>query len=304
VDETIQERLADNNKEALAGLPLSELLVYENIAALKEDFYFFVNGEHSWTTQQQNDALMAEPRRRFAKDAAASADRTPEFVKQQKDADLATNLVLDLTVPGLASVKGIVNGIQEGNPGEVLKSLAFGALELVPMAASVRAVGKMEGAIARGTSATQTGGARFATMGGAVGPEFNPQQLQRILRNLERRGVVIDTGADALRLLEREGAGAMYMVDNGRRGVLILRPGARRLQVMEELVHHGQHVRAGLQLPTDTAALSVVRLQREIEAQDILLRIARNQTWTAEEIARITANRQVFVEQLTRLTGR
>jgi acyl CoA:acetate/3-ketoacid CoA transferase beta subunit len=93
------------------------------------------------------------------------------------------------------------------------------------------------------------------------------------------------------------------MADNGRRGVLILRPGATRLEVMEELVHHGQHVRAGLRLPTDSAQLALVQVQREIEAQDILLRIARNQNWTAEEVARITANREVWVRKLARLTG-
>jgi hypothetical protein len=95
----------------------------------------------------------------------------------------------------------------------------------------------------------------------------------------------------------------MYMVGDGSRGTLLLRPGATRLQVMEELVHHGQHVRAGLRLPTDSAQLALVQVQREIEAQDILLRIARNQNWTAEEIARITANREVWVRKLARLTG-
>jgi hypothetical protein len=96
----------------------------------------------------------------------------------------------------------------------------------------------------------------------------------------------------------------MYMAGNGSRGTLILRPGATRLEVMEELVHHGQYVRAGLQLPTDSAALRLVQVQREIEAQDILLRIVRKQDWTAEEIARITANREVWAQELARLTGR
>jgi hypothetical protein len=140
--------------------------------------------------------------------------------------------------------------------------------------------------------------------GGRVGPEFNPQQLQQILRNLERQGVVIDGSADAIRLLEREGAGALYMADNGRRGVLILRPGATRLEVMEELIHHGQHLRAGLQLPTESAALALARVHREIDAQNILLRIASNQNWTAEEIARIIANREEWIRQLVQLSGR
>jgi hypothetical protein len=55
---------------------------------------------------------------------------------------------------------------------------------------------------------------------------------------------------------------------------------------------------------SDSARLALVQVQRELEAQDILLRIARNQNWTAEEIARITANREVWVQELGRLTGR
>jgi hypothetical protein len=111
-------------------------------------------------------------------------------------------------------------------------------------------------------------------------------------------------GPDAIRLLEKQGARAMYMVGDGSRGTLILRPGATRLEVMEEVVHHGQHVKAGLKLPTDTAGLKLVQLQREVEAQDILLRIARNQNWTAEEVARITANREVWVKALQAAGGK
>ena len=71
------------------------------------------------------------------------------------------------------------------------------------------------------------------------------------------------------------------------RGQVLLKPGATRLQVIEELVHHGQHVRARYLLPEDTARLSLIQVQRELEAQNTLLSIAKRQGWTAEEIARI-----------------
>src|SRR5262249_38750391 len=130
--------------------------------------------------------------------------------------------------------------------------------------------------------------------GGSVGPVFDLAKLQRILANLEKRGVVIDSGPDAIRLLDRQGAGAMYMADNGRPGVLLLKPDATRIQVIEELVHHGQHVRARYLLPEDSAQLTLIQVQREIEAQDTLLAIARRQGWSADEIARIERNQSVW----------
>ena len=141
----------------------------------------------------------------------------------------------------------------------------------------------------------------LTTLGaGRVGPEFNPQKLQRILSNLERQGVVLDNGADAMRFLDVQGANGMYVYGNGTRGTLILRPSPTRLEVVEELVHHGQHVGVGLQFPTNTAAAARAVLQREVAAQDILLRIANKQNWTAQEIARISTNRERWIQKLSR----
>lgn len=94
------------------------------------------------------------------------------------------------------------------------------------------------------------------------------------------------------------------MADNGRPGVLLLRPDATRIQVIEELVHHGQHVRAGFLLPEETAQLTLIQVQREIEAQNTLLAIARRQGWTADEIARIERNQGVWQELYNRLLNR
>jgi hypothetical protein len=113
----------------------------------------------------------------------------------------------------------------------------------------------------------------------------------------------VDSGPDAIRLLDQQGAGAIYMADNGRPGVLLLRPGATRLQVVEELVHHGQHVRAGYRLSEDTAQLSLIQVRRELEAQSTLLAIARRQRWTTEEIALIERNQDVWQELYNRLVN-
>jgi hypothetical protein len=93
----------------------------------------------------------------------------------------------------------------------------------------------------------------------------------------------------------------MYIADHGRPGVLLLRPGATRLQVLEELVHHGQHVRAGYLLPEETTPLALIQLERELEAQSTLLTIARRRGWTAEEIALIERNQGVWQELHNRL---
>jgi hypothetical protein len=137
--------------------------------------------------------------------------------------------------------------------------------------------------------------------GGRIGPIFDPTRLRRILTNLEKRGVVVDSGPDAVRLLDQQQAGAMYMADHGRPGVLLLRPGATRLEVLEELVHHGQHVRAKYLLPQETIALALIQVERELEAQGTLLAIARRRGWTAEEIAMIERNQGVWQELHDRL---
>ena len=95
----------------------------------------------------------------------------------------------------------------------------------------------------------------------------------------------------------------MYMADHGRPGVLLLRPGATRLEVLEELVHHGQHVRAGYLLPDDTTRLALIQVRRELEAQNALLAIARRRGWTAEEIALIERNQGVWLELFNRLVN-
>lgn len=86
--------------------------------------------------------------------------------------------------------------------------------------------------------------------------------------------------------------------------MLLLRPDATRLEVVEELVHHGQAVRAKFHFPTDSKSLAILSYEREIEAQDILLKIAKKQKWTEEEVNRIVRNRVVWEDALRKAQNR
>ena len=130
---------------------------------------------------------------------------------------------------------------------------------------------------------------RFASSS-RVGPEFNQQQLEQILQNLQIRGATVDRSENAVRWLNLRGAGAEYIAEQGRPGILLLRPGATRLEVVEELIHHGQAVRTRFQIPTDVSA-EIFQATREIQAQENLLNIARRLNWTEEEIDAITRAR-------------
>jgi RHS repeat-associated protein len=140
-------------------------------------------------------------------------------------------------------------------------------------------------------------GLELTSLSGRVGPEFNPQQLERILANLERRGVTVERSGDAVAYLDRIGAGAVYLPEQGRPGVLLMRPGATRLEVAEELIHHGQAVRTGFQLPTNVST-ELLAAQREVAAQDALLQIAQRLDWTQEEIAAINRAKQYWQQKL------
>jgi len=139
--------------------------------------------------------------------------------------------------------------------------------------------------------------------GSRVGPAFDPQKLDKITENLQIRGVEVDSSPEAQRFLEWAKANALYMAIDGKPGTLFFKPNATRLEVVEELVHHGQHLRAKYKLPTNSLDLSIEGAKREIEAQDILLKIAYRLSWTTEEIAKIMENKAAWVKKLDELTN-
>jgi hypothetical protein len=73
--------------------------------------------------------------------------------------------------------------------------------------------------------------------------------------------------------------------------------------VQEELIHQGQHVRAGYKLPAGEAG-NLMRLEREVEAQNILLRLANQKNFTQEEIDLLTNNKAYWEGLLRQATGK
>ena len=189
-----------------------------------------------------------------------------------------------------------VTAWKKGNYAEGIALMAFGTAQMYldfsmvsGAAAKVAQAGKAAPSTVRLASGT----------GSRVGPAFNPQQLDAILNNLERlpgQGVTVIRGEQAARMLGQN-ANAAYMTVQGERGILILRDGATRLEVIEELIHHGQAVQAGFQMPTNVST-AVFVAQREIAAQERLLQIAQRMNWTQEEVAAITQARQYWQQQL------
>ncbi len=126
--------------------------------------------------------------------------------------------------------------------------------------------------------------------GSRVGFEFDPAKLQRIVANLERRGVTVVQGERAARSLENMGAGAngAYVPwPGGGPGILYLKPNATRLEVVEELMHIGQHRATGwASSGTDTLR----SLRWELDAQPRLIDLAKRQNWTPAEVDRLRTN--------------
>ncbi len=137
---------------------------------------------------------------------------------------------------------------------------------------------------------------------GRVGPVFDAAKLDKILANLEKQGVTVLRDPDTVRYLNSRGAGAMYLPEMDKPGILMLRPDARRLEVLEELFHHGQHVRASYKLPPEK--MSLIQAQKEVEAQNALLKMAREKNWTQEEIDLLLRNQRHWEEQLRLVTGK
>ncbi len=136
-----------------------------------------------------------------------------------------------------------------------------------------------------------------------VGELFDGQKLDKILANHLKNGGSLITGDDAVRMLKSQGAGALYLPRAGGPGTLIFGPNATRLQVLEELIHHGQYKRIGFP-ELDSIKGAFVGTRFEIEAQDILLDIARRKGWTQAEIELITRNRAAWIEDFEDLIRR
>ncbi len=118
-------------------------------------------------------------------------------------------------------------------------------------------------------------------IGGAANQvPFDIARLERVEARLKQIGVAVERNDDVARFLQSQGASAGYIMSEGEPGILMLKPSPARGDVLEELIHFGQHRRNGWKAPVD----DIARVQFEVEAQQKMLRIGERMGFTAEEM--------------------
>ncbi|GMV40654.1 MAG: hypothetical protein AMXMBFR64_23700 [Myxococcales bacterium] len=136
---------------------------------------------------------------------------------------------------------------------------------------------------------------------GRVGPVFDRPKLDKIAKALDKRGIqvlVAAEGSDDIAYLNARGAGAVLMeTESGP--LMMLRENARRIEVVEELIHIGQRRKMG-RAPSSVEESALL----EIEAQDILLRRGLRAGWTAAELNGLRAARTEWLSRLERARSR
>ena len=188
-----------------------------------------------------------------------------------------------LRIIGMGIVGAALNVI-----GDAIAGPIFGVLERAAARVAARVT-------SRGSSAVEQCAARaLANRGTRVGPEFDPEKLQAILKAWHDEGGATLLGEEGLRLARSQGGNALYWPTPGGPGTLVFGPNPTRLEVIEELIHLAQYRKAGW---PSTDGAEALRNQFEREAQDILLNLARRQNWTQEEIEKILFNRAQWYSQ-------
>jgi RHS repeat-associated protein len=102
--------------------------------------------------------------------------------------------------------------------------------------------------------------------------------------------IIVAKSGDDLRYLNSMGADAVYMGGQGNTGTIILREGSSKSALVEEAIHHGQRMKHGSKYFYNN------RTSLEIEAQDMLINIAKKEKWGANEISRLEAAKAAWVK--------
>jgi RHS repeat-associated protein len=190
---------------------------------------------------------------------------------------------------GAAQVEGLINQIrpfpntEETPPSEkgmeVVFDLAIGAVAGAAVeAASSGALAKSLGGGMEADAALGRSVSGFDTSRVGVGPAFDSAKLARIEQNLTAEGFKFEYNATTL---DAARAGAAYLVpERGGPGTVLLRPSPTRAEVIEELMHLGQHRKAGF---PGKDIWGETRISREMQAQVRLWDLAEKRGWTAEE---------------------
>jgi hypothetical protein len=94
------------------------------------------------------------------------------------------------------------------------------------------------------------------------------------------------------RYLLSGGAKAAYMVEEGGKGLLIFGTNPTRQEIVEEVLHHEQHLKYGRDYFVENRNLM------EVEAQNILLKIGKDEKWSKEAMEEIQAAKTYWTKML------
>ena len=123
----------------------------------------------------------------------------------------------------------------------------------------------------------------FFSTSSDVGEIFNPKKLQRILKVFEKQNVPYLIGEEGERFARQMNAQAIYYPAGvGESGFFAFPKNPTRTQVVEEILHYGQHRKTGF---ASLEWKDIVKL--EIEAQHKLLAISKHLQWSDAEIEQI-----------------
>jgi hypothetical protein len=133
---------------------------------------------------------------------------------------------------------------------------------------------------------------RSSSSGGEI---FDPVKFAKIQASLEKRGVSFVTGDEGARLAKALGGEALYMpLEPGMPGAMVFGPNPTRTQVIEELLHFGQHQRIGF------GSLDGRLATFEVQAQNRLLEVGPRLGWTESELAQIQRAREQWLLKLAK----
>ncbi|WP_343670542.1 RHS repeat-associated core domain-containing protein [Chitinophaga sp.] len=104
-------------------------------------------------------------------------------------------------------------------------------------------------------------------------------------------GLHVWEGPDAIRYLEGK-AKAAYMAQTEGQGIMILGANPRRREIAEEILHHEQLLKYGKDYFTSNPYLM------EVEAQNILLKIGKDEKWSKKEMDEIIRARETWTKKL------
>ena len=112
-----------------------------------------------------------------------------------------------------------------------------------------------------------------------------------LINNLgDEVAVIVAKAGDDLKYLDYMGADAVYISGKGTKGTILMREDSPYSALVEEALHHAQRMKYGDEY------FFANRNVLEVQAQDILISIARNEGWGASEIIRLQAARESWMK--------